>query len=135
MSFLTTRVQAPAEDDWGKLKWGLKNLNGTRYLKLTQNADQLKFAMHWYVDGSHQIHEDCHGQTGSLVTFGQGAVATSSNKMKCNTKSSTETEIISFADKLANINKRYAYHLRGNLLAMAVVVTRREPVTIQLIKY
>ena len=59
--------------------------------------------MHWYVDGSHQIHEDCRGQTGSLVTFGQGAVASSSNKMKCNTKSSTETEIISFADKLADI--------------------------------
>jgi len=85
------------------LKRVLKYLNGTRYLKLTLNADQLKFAVHWYVDGSHQIHEDCRGQTGSLVTFGQGAVASSSNKMKCNTKSSTETEIISFADKLADI--------------------------------
>jgi hypothetical protein len=103
VSFLATRVQAPDEDDWGKLKRVLKYLNGTRYLKLTLNADQLKFAVHWYVDGSHQIHEDCRGQTGSLVTFGQGAVASSSNKMKCNTKSSTETEIISFADKLADI--------------------------------
>ena len=103
VSLLTTRVQAPDEDDWGKLKRVLKYLNGTRYLKLTLNADQLKFAVHWYVDGSHQIHEDCRGQTGSLVTFGQGAVASSSNKMKCNTKSSTETEIISFADKLADI--------------------------------
>jgi hypothetical protein len=71
VSFLTTRVQAPAEDDWGKLKRVLKYLNGTGYLKLTLNANQLKFAMHWYVDGSHQIHEDCHGQTSSLVTFGQ----------------------------------------------------------------
>ncbi len=42
------------------------------------------------------------GQTGSLITFGQGAVASSSNKMKCNTKSSTETELILFADKLAD---------------------------------
>ena len=66
-------------------------------------ADQLKFAVHWYVDGLHQIHEDCRGQTGSLVTFGQGAVASSSNKMKCNTKSSTESELILFADKLADI--------------------------------
>ncbi len=59
--------------------------------------------MHWYVDESHQIHEDCCGQSGSLVTFGQGAVASSSNKMKCNTKSSTETELIRFVNKLADI--------------------------------
>jgi hypothetical protein len=103
VSFLTTRVQAPDEDDWGKLKRVLKYLNGTRYLKLTLCAEQLKFAVHWYIDGSHQIHEDCRGQTGSLVTFGQGAISSSSNKMKCNTKSSTETELISLADKLADV--------------------------------
>ena len=103
VSFLTTRVQAPDEDDWGKLKRVLKYLNGTRYLKLTLCAEQLKFAVHWYIDGSHQIHEDCRGQTGSLVTFGRGAVSSSSNIMKCNTKSSTETELISLADKLADV--------------------------------
>jgi len=32
VSFLTTRVQAPDADDWGKLKRVLKYLNGTRYL-------------------------------------------------------------------------------------------------------
>ncbi len=103
VSFLNTRVQAPDKDDWGKLKWILKYLNGTRHLKLTLCADQIKFAVHWYNDGSHQIHEDCRGQTGSLVAFGKGAVASSSNKMKCNTKSSTETELISLADKLTDI--------------------------------
>jgi hypothetical protein len=66
-------------------------------------ADQLKFAVNWYVDGSHKIHKDCHGQTGSLVTFGQGAVASSSKKMKCNTKISTEIELVLFANKLADI--------------------------------
>ena len=34
MSFLTTQVQAPDEDDWGKLKRVQKYLNSTRYLKL-----------------------------------------------------------------------------------------------------
>jgi hypothetical protein len=96
-------VQAPEDDNWGKLKQILKYLNGTRHLKLTLCADQMKFAMHWYVDGLHQIHEDCRGQTGSLMTFGKGAVASSSNKMKCNTKSSTETELISLVDKLTDI--------------------------------
>ncbi len=87
----------------GKLKQILKYLNETRHLKLMLCADQMKFAVHWYVDGSHQIHDDCRGQTGSLVTFGKGAVASSSNKMKCNTKSSTETELISLAEILMDI--------------------------------
>jgi hypothetical protein len=103
VSFLTTRVQEPDEDDWGKLKRILKYLNGTRNLKLTLSTDQLKFAIHWYIDGSHQVQEDCRDHTGSLVTFGKGAISSSSNKMKCNTKSSTKTEFISFADKLTDI--------------------------------
>jgi len=70
---------------------------------MTLCAEQLKFDVHWYIDRSHRIHEDCRGQTGSLVAFGQGAVSSSSNIMKCNTQSSTETERISLADKLADI--------------------------------
>jgi hypothetical protein len=103
VSFLTTRVQAPDEDNRGKLKRILKYLNGTRHLKLTLCTDQVKFAVHWYVDGSQQVHDDYRGQTGSLVTFVKGAVASSSNKMKCNTKSSMETELISLVDKLTDI--------------------------------
>jgi hypothetical protein len=102
VSFLNSRVQSPDEDDWEKLKRILKYLNGTRNLKLTLCADQTKYAVHWYVDGSHQIHEDCRGQTSSLATFGKGAVSSSSNKMKCNTNS-METELISFADILTDI--------------------------------
>jgi len=53
-----------------------------KVFKLTLCAEQLKFAVHWYINGSHQIHEDCRGQSGNLVTFGQGAVSSSSNIMK-----------------------------------------------------
>jgi hypothetical protein len=79
-------VQALNEDDWGKLKRVLKYLNDTQYLKLILSTDAMNFAIHWYMDGSHQIHKDCWGQMGSLVTFGAGAVASSLNKQKCNTK-------------------------------------------------
>jgi len=37
------------------------------------------------------------------MTFGKGAVMNSSNKMKCNTKSSTETKIIALGDKLPDV--------------------------------
>ncbi len=94
VSFLTTRVKDPDEDDWKKLVCVLKYLNGTRYMKLTIIANEINFIIHWYVDGLHQIHEDCRGQIGSLMMLGKGAAISSSNKMKCNTRSSTETELI-----------------------------------------
>jgi hypothetical protein len=37
------------------------------------------------------------------MTLGKGAVISSSNKMKCNTKSSTKTELIAFYDKLPDV--------------------------------
>jgi hypothetical protein len=54
VSFLTTRVKAPDEDDWGKLVRVLKYINGTRYMKLILSADEMNVTVHWYVDGSHQ---------------------------------------------------------------------------------
>ncbi len=83
--FLTIRVKAPDEDDWGKLVRVLKYINGTWYMKLILSADEMNFTVHWYVDGSHQIHEDCRGQVGCLMMMVKGAVMSSSNIMKCNT--------------------------------------------------
>jgi hypothetical protein len=67
------------------------------------SVDQLKFAVQWYVDGSHQVYKDCGGQTSSFVMLGKGAISSLSNKMNRYTKSSTETEFILFADKLTDI--------------------------------
>jgi hypothetical protein len=98
VAFLTTRVKQPDEDDWGKLKRVLKYLNGTRRLKLTLSADSMS-SIHWYVDASHQTHDDCRGHTGALMTLGRGATLSSSTKQKLNTKSSTESEIVGLHDK------------------------------------
>ena len=85
VSFLTTQVKAPNEDDGGKLVRVLKYINGARYMKLILSADEMNFTVHWYVDGSHQIHEECRGQIGCLMTMGKGAAISPSNIMKCNT--------------------------------------------------
>ncbi len=37
------------------------------------------------------------------MTLGKGAVVSSSNKMKCNTKSSTKTELIALHDKIPDV--------------------------------
>jgi len=102
VAFLTTRVKQPGEDVWGKLKRVLKYLNATRHLHLTLTVDSLS-SIKWYVDGSHQIHDDCKGHTGAFMTLGRGAIASSSRKQKINTRSSTETELIAVDDKLGDI--------------------------------
>ncbi len=46
VSFLTTRVKAPDEDDWGKLVRVLKYINGTRYMKRILSADEMNCTVH-----------------------------------------------------------------------------------------
>jgi hypothetical protein len=101
--FLTTQVKDPDKDDWGEQVRVLEYLNGTWFMKLILSADKMNFTIHWYIDGSHQVHEDCQGQIGCLMTIGKGAACCSSNKMKCNMRSSTETELISLRDKLPDV--------------------------------
>jgi hypothetical protein len=81
VSFLTTQVKAPDQDDWGKLVRVLKYLFGTAYIKLILSTDEMKFTVHWYVDGSHQVHENCRGQIGCLMTMGKGAAISSLNSL------------------------------------------------------
>jgi hypothetical protein len=71
VSFLTTRVKDPHKNDWGKLVRVLKYLNGTWFMKLILSADEMNLTIHWYIDGSYQVHEDCRGQIGCLMTMGK----------------------------------------------------------------
>ena len=45
---------------------------------------------------SYNIHDDCHGHTGAMMTFGHGTVTSFSCNQKLNAKSSTEAELIRF---------------------------------------
>ena len=65
VAFLTTRVKRPDNDDWGKLRRVLKYLHSSHYLF----AESLSNIV-WYVDASHQLHDNCKGHTGSILTFG-----------------------------------------------------------------
>ena len=99
---LTTRVKAPDEGNWEKVKWVLKYLKGTLYLKLRLTVDNLSCA-HWKVDASHGVHWDGKGQTDAGMTFGKGALIAFSRKQKDNTKSSTESEIVGVDDAILTV--------------------------------
>ena len=59
--------------------------------------------IHWFVDASYAIHNDCKGHTGSMLTMEAGAVISFSRKQKLNAKSSTGAELIRVNDALSQI--------------------------------
>jgi hypothetical protein len=62
-------------------------------LKLKLSIDNLGM-LKWYVDGSHNVHWDCKGHRGAVFPMGKGEMSSYLRKMKVNTQSSTETELI-----------------------------------------
>jgi hypothetical protein len=99
VSFLTTRVRKPDEDDWGKLKRVLQYLYGTKHMKLTLSVDDLQ-QIQWWVDASYNVHEDCKGQTGAMMSLGKGAPISFSRKQKLNVISSCEGELVGVDDAM-----------------------------------
>jgi hypothetical protein len=93
VAFLATRVKAPDKDNLGKLKCVLQYLNRINYLKLAISVGDLGI-LKWYVDGSHNVHWDCKGHAGAMFTLEEGVVSSYSRKLKSNTQSSTEAELV-----------------------------------------
>ena len=57
VAFLTTRVKAPNEDDWRKLRHLVEYLKSTRDLPLVHGALNTG-VLHWHVDASFATHPD-----------------------------------------------------------------------------
>jgi hypothetical protein len=93
IAFLCTRVQSPTLDDQRKLSRIIKYLRKTRTLVLTLRADNINIVK-WWVDVAFAVHCDMQSHTGSTMSMGAGAVYSSSQKQKMNTKSLTEAELV-----------------------------------------
>jgi hypothetical protein len=97
ITFLTARVRAPDNDDWGKLTHLMKYLRATKDLTLILSA-RGSGILKWWVDGSFAVHPNMRGHTGGGLSLGRGFPIVSSTKQKLNTRSSTETEVVSVDD-------------------------------------
>ena len=102
VSFLTSWVKKPDEDNWGKLRRVLQYLKGVRSLKLRITVDDLCHSK-WFIDASHMVHRDCKGQTGAGMTLGKSALLCYSWKQKVNTKSTADTELVSVDDSIGAV--------------------------------
>jgi hypothetical protein len=99
VAFLTTRVRRPDADDWGKLKRVLQHLKETKHMKLTLCVDNLG-QVRWWVDSSYNVHEDCKGQTGAMMSMGHGVFLSFLRKQKLNVRSSCEGELVGVDDAM-----------------------------------
>jgi hypothetical protein len=102
IAFLCTRVQSPTLDDQRKLSRIIKYLRKTRTLVLTLRADNINIVK-WWVDAAFAVHRDMRSHTGGVMSMGAGAVYSSSQKQKMNTKSSTEAELVGANDILPQV--------------------------------
>jgi Reverse transcriptase (RNA-dependent DNA polymerase) len=102
IAFLSTRVQAPTEDDWTKLQRLLKYINGTKDLGICLEAGA-GIVVLAYVDASFAVHGDMKSHTGGMISLGKGPVYVRSSKQKLTSKSSTEAELIGVSDMLPQI--------------------------------
>ena len=101
-AFLTMPVRLPDKDGWGKVKMVLSYLKVTLHMPLILLADLLTL-LQWWVDAAHAVHNNCRGNTGAGMSFGQGMTLSYSWKQKINTKSLTEAELVGVVDLLGYI--------------------------------
>ena len=71
-------------------------------MTLTLSIDNVGI-IKWWVDASYNVHPDCKGHTGEMMSFGSGAAISSAKKQNINSDSSTIAELIGLHDTLPNI--------------------------------
>lgn len=102
VGFLSTRVRAPTEEDWRKLKRLVQYLRGSAQLGLTLEADG-GHVVKWWIDAAFAVHGDMRSQSGTAMSLGKGMVYSSTTKQKLNTRSSTEAELVAVNDFLPQV--------------------------------
>ena len=100
MSFVTTRVQSPNENNFKKLGWCLHYLHDTKYLTLTFEDHDMA-TIKWWVNASFAVHHDYKSHTGTTITLGHGSIVSLSNKQKGNTHSLMEAELVGVNDAMS----------------------------------
>ena len=99
VSFLTTRVREPTEEDWLKLRRLLKYINGTRDLCLVFNGNASgSLLMFVSIDASFGIHADGKSHSGYAAMMAGGSIEAKSKKQSIVTKHSTEAEMVALSD-------------------------------------
>jgi hypothetical protein len=97
VSFLTTWVTGPDEDDWKKLAQCILFLHDSKDLYLTLESED-GITVKWWINTSFAVHLDMKSHTGGTMSLGKGLVYSLSWKQCINTKNLTEAELVGVDD-------------------------------------
>lgn len=99
ISFLSSRVHSPTDEDWAKLERVLKYLNANPKCQIVLSiGDDNTLLVVIYADASYGVHLDGKSHTGIVIFVGGALVFVSSSKQKLVTKSSSEAELVAASD-------------------------------------
>lgn len=119
--FLTTRVEAPNNDDQKKLSKFMKYLKDTRYLYLVL-GDNKTGVLKWYVDSSFAIHNDTKSHTGINLTMGKGTIYRRSLKHKLNINCLTNAKLVRASDRINQVlQTKYFLECQGYQLNSSTI--------------
>ena len=105
VSFCTTRVNSPTEQDDKKLQRIAEyfNFDFTSGIILEPGSDSIENSLVSGTDAAFGIHPDGKSHSGLYIGLGDGPVYVGSKKQKIVSKSSTEAELISLTDGCSQI--------------------------------
>ena len=103
VSFLSTRVQNPTENDWKRLQRILQYLNGDPETGIVLKPGEGDLHITASADAAYGVHADGKSHSGLCIALGDGPVFVRSAKQKIVSKSSTEAELISLTDGCSQI--------------------------------
>lgn len=98
VAFLATRVQAPTQQDWNKLRRLMMFLNHTIDRKLEISPKGLYGEI--FVDASYGTAKEYKSQSGFNCTLGGASYVAKSTRQKITAKSSTEAELLALSEAI-----------------------------------
>ena len=93
VSFLSTRVWEPDEDDYKKLGQCIRYLQDNMDIPLTLEINDSGILC-WWVDASFAVHLDMKSHMGATISLGGGCPFSLSLRQRINTQSSMEAELV-----------------------------------------
>ena len=104
VSFLSTRVINPTEEDWAKLCRVIGYMKRTANMaRIIPRQDETIVRLEQYVDASFGLHHDGKSHTGSCIFWGNACISANSSKQKMVSRDSTDAELIGLSDKVADV--------------------------------
>jgi hypothetical protein len=92
-TFLATKSASPTSEYYSDILRIIAYVSATQHysLQFSKNASMIPTI---YADSSHLLHQDARGHGGIILSLGSGPIMTKSYKLRLNTRSSTESELV-----------------------------------------